>query len=462
MSTPIAENLHTRITTTLLSRVERWLPSGSLRFRLAKGTFWSSASTVIMQLLALATSVVAARLLGKDGFGQLGIITSTVAVIGVLAGMGIATTATKYIAEYRIRSVGRLGSIIGLLQVLTLASTCVAAMGYYFLLPWLSTTVLSAPSLMSELRLSTLLIVFTAIQGAQQGILSGFERFRTIAVINVVRGALTFLLTLLFILQWQIWGSVLALVVTMLLVCVHGQIAILALARKEGVRIHYENLKQEISLLWQFALPSLITSLIPGVATWFSYAQLVNQPGGFGEMGIVNVTHQWRQALVFLPSLFGQVLLPAIAGLFAAGRMQEFKQTLMKSIALTCIFSILTALPIIALAYWIMGFYGPQFADMGAVLVLIALSTIFYSTAGIVGNGITSMGKMWHGMILSALWAMVFILFTRLLIHEGSLGFAKAYLFSYIAHTFFVALYVLIVWKSISTHHTEDLSHKGK
>jgi len=60
--------------------------------------------------LALLGWIVVARILGKEEFGQLAIVQSTVGMLGVIAGLGLGLTATKHVALPK-RSVGAADSL---------------------------------------------------------------------------------------------------------------------------------------------------------------------------------------------------------------------------------------------------------------------------------------------------------------------------------------------------------------
>ena len=83
-----------------------WSP---LRLRLAKGVFWSIAGTIISRGLTLFATIAIARFLGRSSYGELGIVQSTVGMLGVFAGMGLGLTSTKYVAEFRCRAPQRAG-----------------------------------------------------------------------------------------------------------------------------------------------------------------------------------------------------------------------------------------------------------------------------------------------------------------------------------------------------------------
>src|SRR5216683_7526188 len=77
------------------------LEASPMGYRLARGAFWSLVGTVLSRGLGLAAGIFVARTLGKEGFGQFGIIRGTVEMFGIFAGFGLGLTATKYVAELR-------------------------------------------------------------------------------------------------------------------------------------------------------------------------------------------------------------------------------------------------------------------------------------------------------------------------------------------------------------------------
>jgi O-antigen/teichoic acid export membrane protein len=89
----------------MLLKVIAWkssfLPEGSLRARLAIGAFWSIVGALFGQGLRLLSNIVIARSLGKTGFGEYGMIISTVGLIAGLGGVGIGVSVAKHVAEYR-------------------------------------------------------------------------------------------------------------------------------------------------------------------------------------------------------------------------------------------------------------------------------------------------------------------------------------------------------------------------
>src|SRR5579863_9001697 len=102
----------------LLARLKK-SPHG---MRLARGAFWSLLGSVLSRAINLGGTVLVARLLGQESFGAIGIIQGTVGLFATLAGFGLGTAVTKYVAEHRRADPARAGG----LMTLALGVSCAA------------------------------------------------------------------------------------------------------------------------------------------------------------------------------------------------------------------------------------------------------------------------------------------------------------------------------------------------
>ena len=160
--------------------------SSSLGYRLAHGAFWSMTGAGVSQAMMLLSSIVVARILGRQQFGEFGIINNTIGMFGIFAGFGLGMTATKYVAEFRGKDPARAGRIIALSSLVAMGTGALVAAVLLLIAPWLASETLSAPQLTGLLRLSAGFLFFSALGGAQTGALAGFEAFRTIARLNIM------------------------------------------------------------------------------------------------------------------------------------------------------------------------------------------------------------------------------------------------------------------------------------
>ena len=167
------------------------LASSPLASRLAQGFFWTLAGTAVARAFTLLSSILVARLLGKLGLGELGMVQNTVGIFSALAGLSMGLTATKYVAQYREEDPARAGAIVRLSILVAFWSGLLMTLAMLLLAPWFATHTLAAPHLAPVLRLGSLLLLLGAVNGAQNGALAGFEAFRSIARINLAVGVFT-------------------------------------------------------------------------------------------------------------------------------------------------------------------------------------------------------------------------------------------------------------------------------
>jgi len=429
-----------------LARVE----ASEIGYRLAKGTFWSMAGAVISRGLMLAASVLVVRMLGKTGYGELGMIQSTVGMFGVFAGFGLGLTATKHVAKFRRSDPDRAGRIIGLSGLVAMATGGMMALGLFIFAPWLAEHTINAPHLAGVLRIGALILFINALNGAQTGTLAGFEAFKTIAYVNLFVGLISFPILVGGAYFGGLAGAVWALMINLGVNWLLNHLALRKEARRYNVPLTFNNCRRELSVLWKFSLPAVLAGSMVGPVNWICRALLVNQPDGYGEMGIFGAANQWYAMLLFLPGLLGQVVLPVLSEQLG---QKETNQS-MKTMVLAIKVNALLVLPLVLLASiaspYIMGLYGEGFRSGWPTLVVVLLTTGLLAVQTPVGQIIAASGKMWIGFAMNMGWAIIFVLGTLLLVDNGSLGLATARMLSYIAHTIWVSLFAVYIIRVVS------------
>ena len=381
----------------LFDRIE----SSPLGLRLASGMFWSMAGAVISRGLMLIASIVVARLLGKTGFGELGMIQSTVGMLGVFAGFGLGLTATKHVAEFRHHDPKRAGRIIGLSGLVAIATGGLMALGLLVFAPWLAKQTINAPQLSGVLRISAVILFLTALNGAQTGALSGFEAFKTIAKVNLVVGLLSFPLLIggayFGGLNGAFWAMTLNLFVNWLL----NHLALRDEARKNRVPFTITDCGREWPILWRFSLPTFLGGAMVGPVNWICSAMLVNQPDGYGEMGIFNAANQWFTILLFLPSLLGNVVLSVLSERIGQRDTTHSLKTMVLAIKVNALLVLLPVLLASIASPYIMSLYGVGFRSGWPTLVIVLLTTGMVAVQTPVGHVIAASGQMWIGLIMN-------------------------------------------------------------
>lgn len=424
--------------TSALSKIQElqqtFLIKGSLRERFAAGVSWSMAGAVIGRGLTLVASMVTARLLGKIGFGELGMIQSTIGMLGMFAGLGLGMTATKYVAEFRHKDPVRAGHAIALSFIVALGSGGLISLLLIVCAPWLAGHTLAAPHLAQLLQIGSGLLFFSALSGVQTGALSGFEAFKEIARINIVSGLLSFPLLIAGAVLGGLRGSVWALVLSLALSCLLNHFALRNRIRENNIPLGYARNGKEWSILWQFSLPAFLSGIMVGPVNWLCSALIVNQPHGYAEMGILNAANQWRNAILFLPAVFGQVLVPLLTEKISLKDGTSARKILYYSMTANALILSPIVLAGCFFSSHIMSAYGRDFSGSWATLIIVLVTAGLLAVQTPVGQVIAASGKMWLGFLMNVGWAAVTILATVLLLRKGALGLAIGQLVGYSIH----------------------------
>jgi O-antigen/teichoic acid export membrane protein len=196
-----------------------------------------------------------------------------------------------------------------------------------------------------------------------------------------------------------------------------------------------------LSILYRFTLPAMLSGILGGPVTWVCNSMLVRQPNGFEKMAIFDVAYQWRNAVLFIPVLLGQVVLPYFSS--TTNDPEMFKKIFKVNIVVNFVFSLIVAIFISLCSTVIMNSYGKHFKEGDVLLIILVFTTVLNSVNSVIGQAIAGIGKMWVGFYLNLIWGTTLILSTYFLLKVGysSLGLALAYLISYIIHTLFSYIY---------------------
>ena len=140
-----------------------------------------------------------------------------------------------------------------------------------------------------------------------------------------------------------------------------------------GIRIEYRGVISESSILWSFSLPAVLSTSMTLPSTWVANTLLVNKRGGYYELGIFNAANQFRMALLFVPTLLGQVIVPILASM-RQPTTRTAKRVLVVATLINGAITLPAVLVLVPCSNWVMSFYGPTFASRGAVLQVAVLS----------------------------------------------------------------------------------------
>jgi O-antigen/teichoic acid export membrane protein len=428
----------------MVASLPRAFAGNSLIRRFGMGAVWSFIGAVLPQVSLLASYIVVARILGRNVFGEFGMVQTTAVTLTLVSTGSLSLGMTKHVSAAKRGDPEVAGKIIGFYLFGSMVLGFVGFLALYFCGPLLASRSLNAPQLAGDLQLAGVLLWVNVLNGIQVGALFGFESYQLNAQMSVFRGILLCPFLIAGAHYWRLSGALLGLIVSGAICCAVNHFALEHECRKWGVVIRYRGWTSQHHLLWGFSLPAALSGALVMSANWLGSAALTQQPDGYAELGVFNAANHWRLAVAFVPTVLGQSAMPILSELFASCDLTRYRRLMLTNLALSAACSLAVALPVMLFSAFIMVAYGPAFLSGRPVLVLLVISGILGACCQAVGHVLTTSGRMWPSFGFSCAWTLVFIaVLWQGVPRWGAVGLASAYVISYIVHALLLLAYTL-------------------
>ena len=430
--------------TTLIARIRK----SDIINRIIKGAFWAFTGTALAKFIVLVAGILCAHILGKEAYGEFGMVRSTINLFVVFGTAGLGMTAAKFISEYRKTQKSRVSKIFLVTNRFALLTGLVVTTLILIFSSTIAEATLNAPHLATPIRVGAILLYLTVLNGAQDGCLSGFEDFKSIAINTFLGSIAESALMLLGGYLYGVTGAIMGYGCGFVVLYLCNNIAIRRNLKKEGICIKKEKITfKDFKVIYQFTLPAALASFMTMPVYWIMRTMLVNKEG-FGSVAIFDAADQWRVIIIFIPVAVSKITLPILSSLTSTNKHKFWKVLSMNLFLNTSIATIL-ALGVIAFSSTIMFSYGNDFNDPEPLKIL-ALSTIPYSIANIIGISIASRSKMWAGFVFNTIWAGLMVISCTYFLKcgYGATSLAYAALISYIIHAILQFIYLFITFRN--------------
>lgn len=410
--------------------------SSELNKKILNHGFWVLSGNIISKFILLVSTILMARYLGKIEYGQFGIIKSTILMFALFAGLELGITSTKYISQYKTTNNEKVIKIVGLSNLFAITISLLVAALVFIFSKFIAQQI-NAPELYVEIRISSLILFFSSLNGVQNGILAGLERFKELSINNVIAGVASSILLIIASMYFELWVVVFAFGSNFLIIFLLNFVTLRRIFYNEfSINVFDKKNFEELHVLWRFTLPAILAGLMVGPVVWFGNYLLVNQPKGYDQMANFDIANQWRNTILFIPAALAQITLPLLSS--SVNKKMEYNDILNKNLKINIYLSSLLVIVFVALSPLIIKLYGYKYDDSLYPLIIMFITTAFISINNVLGQAIASKDRMWLGFIVNLIWGIVFIGLTFLFVrfyHWGALGLSFAYLISYIIHS---------------------------
>lgn len=406
-----------------------------------KDSFWSLLGNIVNKGLALAAGVIIARWLGKDCYGEYGVIKNTLVYIAVFSTFGLGFTATKYVAQYKDTCKEKICEVIVSAILVTLAFSGLMA----FLLLIFSQEIasfLEIADISYILRLTAITIVFNALSTTQIGILAGLRAFKPLAKINIFIGGIIFLSSIILTYFYSLNGAIIALMISSILNCILNYFLI------KKCTVNYPKaflgLRSTIITITRFSIPIALQESLYSITYWFGTILLLKL-SNYGEVGLNAAAAQWAGVILFIPGVLQNVMLSYLSN---EKETEHHNKTLKRMIVINFASSFLPFLLVLLFANFIVSIYGNNYEGLSQVLNTAVAATVIRCLIQVYVQEFISIGKTWQLFFIRTLRDVITICLAYILISYFGSKAAFYYNLSFLISSFLCLLTLIIVRKN--------------
>ena len=356
--------------------------------------------------------------------------------------MGMGMTCSKYIAEFRQTNKFQAGVIY---VISNISGVCcgLIIVAIMLLSAGRIAEFLKLPELAPDIQIGAFLLFFSVINGVQNGVLSGFENFKAIAI-NTLVSAIIEALCIVCGAYWAgVAGALLGYGCGFLVLTILNSIAIRKNLQEFSIPLPIKQITlKDFTVIYKFSLPAMLSSLMVLPVFWFIKVMLVANCGS-AALADFEAADQWKLLILFFPAALGRIVLPILSNIHGSKDLHTYIKVLRINLLLNIAVSGILAMIVILLGKYIMLLYGKSFNN-NAVITWLAISAIFTSVATVVGSAIASRAKMWIGFGFNLFWGILVIGFSYIFIKKGygATALAIAICLGYFIHALLQGIYL--------------------
>jgi O-antigen/teichoic acid export membrane protein len=416
--------------------------------RILSGSFWNAILNFWNKGISFTGTIIIIRIIGREAFGEFGMLNSTVAMFGMFTTFSISQTATKYIAEYRISNKDKAGKIIGLSFLFSTILGFLIFLLVFFLAESLANQTLNSPHLKKYIQLMSIGLLFGSINGAQNGVIAGFESFKSNAILTIFTSTFLTILKVILAYFYGFYGAIIGMCLEPIILFLSSLYLTNKTIKLNKIKVNYKNAFNESKIFLNYSLPSLLVGIIVFPVNWYIMTLLAKTNSGYYELGGFNAANQWFNVLIFIPYILASTFLPVFSSLIS-----ENKPEAVDRIIKNAVFILLIIFIPLTLIFTFFGnnisliIYGGEFSEIGFLLAVSVFTMIPQGISIILGNLLGALDKMWFSFWMHIFWGIISIASAFWFLHLGALGLLYAKLISFTFNVI-VMFTFYIQWKN--------------
>ena len=379
---------------------------------LYRNSFWALFGNGLGYGLLLLSGILIARFLGKDLYGEYGIVKTTMFHIAAFSTFGLGYTSTKFVSDFNVNNKDDVYPIIkSSLNITILSSSLLALLIVAFAHPLAS--FLGEPSLKLAFQFLGCIVVLKALITTQNGILAGLKDFKHIAMTCVTSGGVMLCTSVPLTIYFGLKGSLASLAISQLCNVLFNSYVL-----RNHIKTNLRKTKKPyIKKLFKFSIPVAMQELTYALSNWIAPLLLVRY-STVGEMGLYSASAQWNAIITFIPGLLYNVVLSYLSS--SVRDTNSHNNTVKRMLLVNFIASFIPFIIVYAFADWISTFYGSSFQQMAVVLRILTFSTIFSVCSNVFSSEFIALGRTWTLFFVRSFRDIFFIVLVFTLLYNSN------------------------------------------
>lgn len=412
-----------------------------LSSRLFKDSFWAVVGNGMGNALMLLSGILIARFLGKDVYGEYGVVKSTMFYIASFSTFGLGFTSTKYIASF-IVSQKRYAKCIARDSIRITLGFSISIAIILFIIAQPLANFIDEPSLSLSFRALAVIVIFKALTTTLVGLLAGFKNFKVIAKNNVLSGLFLLLTCAPLSYYCGLLGSLIALLSSQIF---NAAINTIALRKYTSTLVNQED-RLFLRELITFSLPVALQESSFTLCHWTAI-MLLTKYSSTGELGLYTAAAQWNAIIMMIPSLLSNVVLSYLSSSF--DDFNNHTKLLKKVLIINIVTTVVPFICVFTFSEFISSFYGQSFTGLSSVLKILTFATIFEACSSVFKSEFMALGRTWLLFVLRLIRDLALILCVYFIL-TSTQGVDGAIYFSWVTVSISVLFLLLCIIGYIS------------
>ncbi|MGA1933802.1 oligosaccharide flippase family protein [Arcobacter sp. YIC-464] len=381
--------------------------------KILSSSLWLLIGNSIGRLAMFLANIFAARLLTQDQFGQFAMIRNTISSVEGLISGTLGSTVIKKVAETSHNEKENLPYLLSTIFIINIIiSFCISLILFFFSDFIVEKFFLNNITVINALYIGIIILVTTTFSTLMQNILIGFEEFRKIATLSLITSTISIPIIFLSIYFFGLYGGLFGVSFYFAFDFMVKYFYYKKLNHK--TKFELEKFKNESKRILLFSTPLLLAVIINAFTFWYARVLVINETNSFKEIAIFDAAFQWLTIIMIITSATTNVALSMLSK--TSNDNTETKNIFITNLLVNLGISVVIAFVFMLFSKEIMSLYGKDYIIGSTTLIILSITSIFFTLATLYNRYMVSISKIWllfFAALLGSIFMFIYLSFQK-------------------------------------------------